>query len=98
MPRNIGLSLSGTNNNSLLNLSGVIYGVNCNNIPILVKKLKINIMNTIIIPFISKNWKTLKENLVFFENIKNKLNEYYSRYKLDYTLFIVEFKIHSFHF
>jgi len=83
MPKNIGLSLSGTNNISLLNLTGLTYGTNCHRIPILVKKLKINIMNTIIIPFMSKNWKSLKENLVFFENIKQKLTEYYNRYKLE---------------
>lgn len=52
-------------------------------IPQEIKNLKIKIMNNIILPLISKQWKQLYENLFFLENIKSKLDNYYKLYKMD---------------
>lgn len=52
-------------------------------IPLEIKNLKIKIMNNIILPLISKQWKQLHENMFFLENIKAKLDNYYKLYKMD---------------
>ena len=52
-------------------------------IPIDIKNLKIKIINTIILPLISKQWSQLYENMFFLETIKRKINHYYQLYKLD---------------
>ena len=95
MPRNISLSLSGkpisntstlvgnTNNGTTNNNNS-----NTNYIPIEVTMLKISIMNTIIIPFNSKNWKVLEENLVFIDIIKEKIMYCTTRYpQIDLQLY-----------
>ena len=84
MPRNITLSLAGNlvykptslagNSSSNSNMCSGDY------IPIEITLLKISIMNTIIIPFNSKNWKVLEENLVFIDIIKEKLMNFSTRY------------------
>lgn len=52
-------------------------------IPLEIKNLKIKIMNNIILPLISKQWKQLHENMFFLENMKAKLDNYYKLYKMD---------------
>ena len=81
MPRNISLSLSGTKNS---NLNVLVNNGNSNYsglLPIEVIKFKATIMKLIIIPFMSKNWKILEENLVFIDNIKINLNRFIARFK-----------------
>jgi len=74
MPRNNNLSLSGSKN---VNFNVLINQGNTQScgmkLPIEIIKIKSTIMKLIIIPFMSKNWKVLEENLVFFDNIKEKL-------------------------
>jgi len=81
MPRNISLSLSGTKNSNshvLVNNGNSNYTAS---LPIEVIKFKATIMKLIIIPFMSKNWNILEENLVFVDNIKINLNRLISRFK-----------------
>lgn len=83
MPRNIGLSLSGnpkTNSISLAGHSSQTNNSSDNYMPMEITMLKISIMNTIIIPFNSKNWKSLEENLIFIDIIKEKIMHYTSQY------------------
>lgn len=79
MPRNNNLSLSGTKTQNLHIL------INSDNsrikLPNEIVKIKSTIMSLIIIPFMSKNWKVLEENLVFFDSIKAKLSSIISRNK-----------------
>ena len=56
---------------------------NTENIPNDVIRIKIYIMNHIIIPLVSKQWKTLQENLFCLDNIKKKLDTYYNCYKIE---------------
>jgi hypothetical protein len=83
MPKNIGLSMSGARNQTYFNICGY---TNTNsqslsqNIPTEVKKIKIQILNCYIIPFMSKNWKVLEENFVFFYVIISKLTSFNTRY------------------
>ena len=68
--------------------------LNCNNlfgkndcgqkgIPFEVRSLKIQIINNIILPLISKQWIQLYENMFFLENMKLKLDRYYQLYKME---------------
>jgi len=85
MPRNIGFSLVGKPAPKSISLVGnssqFINSSNDNTyVPSEINLLKINIMNTLIIPFHAKNWKVLEENLVFIDIIKDKLLTYVTRY------------------
>jgi hypothetical protein len=82
MSRNNNLSLSGLKNRNLLSLINLenIHGCRIKQ-SLEVTKIKSTIMKLIIIPFMSKNWKILEENLVFFDNIKSKLSNIISRNK-----------------
>jgi hypothetical protein len=53
------------------------------NVPTEIKNLKVKIINTIILPLISKQWDQLYENMFFLDNIKRKLDRYYQMYKLE---------------
>ena len=46
-------------------------------IPIDIKNLKIKIINSIILPLISRQWSQLYENMFFLETIKKKINFLY---------------------
>jgi len=70
-----GISLTGKNAIHH-NLSGKILF--SQNIPLEIKNLKIYILNNIILPLISKKWDILRENLFCLDNIKKKINLYYS--------------------
>lgn len=74
-------SLTGKN---LLNPANISGKPLCNSeyIPSDVVKIKIYIMANIIIPLVSKQWKTLQENLFCLDNIKKKLDTYYNCYKI----------------
>ena len=53
---------------------------NNNHIPKEVQNIRILMMNLLIIPFISKQWNRLEENINFIENLTNKINKYLSIY------------------
>lgn len=72
MSRNNTLSLSGSKKINLLVLAKPINYETTQSSE--VNKIKSTIMKLIIIPFMSKNWKVLEENLVFFDSIKKRLN------------------------
>jgi len=89
MPRNVNLSLTGIDRinlhvlikNNITDSSGIT--------PIEVTKLKASIMKLIIIPFMSKNWKVLEQNLVFFDSIKKTLTNLIARYNnLDLQIYL----------
>ena len=83
MPKNIALSMSGARNLTYFNICGNTNSQSqsqSQNIPTEVKKIKLQIINYYIIPFMSKNCKALEENLVFFDVIMNKLVSFNTRY------------------
>lgn len=85
MPRNISLSMLGSKNQNYFNICGnnKVNRSNTNtdaDIPSEVKKIKIQILNYFIIPFMSKNWEVLEENLVFFDIIIEKLTLFNLKY------------------
>ena len=74
------LSLTGKYSYTNNNLFGKQFS-NAIDIPQEIKNIKIQILDTFLIPLVKKNWKVLKENIFFLEKIKNKLNNYYNTYK-----------------
>jgi len=77
------LSLTGKTSFNSNNLCGKKNNIVTTNIPQDIKNLKKRILNFYLLPLTSKNWKKLKENMFFLENIRTKLNYYSSIYKLD---------------
>jgi hypothetical protein len=91
MSRNIGLSITGKQNNSLLTLKGNLLNESNINLPIEVKNLQIAIMNIIIIPYMTQQWLKLNENMLLVENLKNRIDFYLKVYKNnDYLLLYKE--------
>lgn len=78
----ITISLSGKTLINPVNISGK-SPYNTEYIPSDVTKIKIYIMTNIIIPLVSKQWKTLQENLFCLDHIKKKLDLYYNFYKIE---------------
>jgi hypothetical protein len=76
------ISLRGKSSYNKLNLKGKQL-LNTYSIPLEVKKIKILILNNLILPLISKQWATLYENLFCIEKAKRKIDYYYETYKLD---------------
>jgi hypothetical protein len=83
------LSLTGKNLYNRLNLSGKKFS-NETTIVLEIKKIKIHILNNLIIPLMSKQWKVLNENILCLNKIKKKLDYYYDMYKLDELLIYKE--------
>jgi hypothetical protein len=52
--------------------------------------MKDRILQDYLIPLFSKQWKILKENVYFLNEIQKKLNYYYSIYKLDELLIYIQ--------
>lgn len=53
-----------------------------------IRKLKIKILDSIILPLLSKEWKVLEENMYCLESIKRKIDSYSKLYKdLDLLLY-----------
>lgn len=77
------LSLAGKNSYNGLNLSGKQSSTREQNIPLEIKKIKILILNNLILPLIAKQWTTLNENLFCLDRAKKKIDYYYDIYKLD---------------
>jgi hypothetical protein len=78
-------SLSGKNQQNLNNMSGKPFSHK--ELPYEVNKSKIYIMNHIIFPLVSRQWKKLQENLYCLDNIKKKMDTFYHYYQND-DLFI----------
>ena len=76
------LSLSGKYI-STNNLTGKNKGDGGINIPYEIKKIKIKIFNMYILPFLSKKWSNVKENLFLLDQLKEKIDFYYQCYKLE---------------
>ena len=87
MPRNTSFSLTGKNTMNCLALNEFRNRLN-NMTRIEIENLKIMIMNLIIIPFLTKNWKKLIENICFIDNINNKINECLKLYGNDENLLL----------
>jgi len=83
------LSLTGKNLYNRLNLSGKKFS-NETTIVLEIKKIKIHILNNLIIPLMSKQWKVLNENILCLNKLKKKLDYYYDMYKLDELLIYKE--------
>ena len=83
------LSLTGKTTYNEIHLSGKKMSGNID-IPRDIKNIKIQILNNILLPLISKKWKTLKENYICLHNLKQKINSYYEIYKLDDLLIYKE--------
>jgi hypothetical protein len=79
------LSLSGKNIINKWNLSGKSNSY-LSNIPLEIKKLKIKIMDTLVLPLFSKQWKMMKENVFMLDNFKDKIDYYYNTFKIDEIL------------
>lgn len=75
------LSLTGKNSYNLLTISG--KQTSKEHISLEIKKIKILILNRLIFPLLSKQWKVLNENLICLSSINKKLDYYYNIYKLD---------------
>lgn len=85
MNKNTTLSLTGKNQLNINNISGKSFSQK--DLPYEVNKSKIYIMNHIIFPLVSRQWKKLQENLYCLDNIKKKIDTFYHYYKND-DLFI----------
>lgn len=79
------LTLSGKDSLNKWNLTGK-FNTYFTNIPLEIKKLKIKIMNSLVLPLFSKQWKIMKENNFLIDNFKEKIDNYYNLYKLDEIL------------
>jgi hypothetical protein len=77
------LSLTGKNSYNITNLSGKYSSNSENIIPSDIKRIKILILNNLILPLISKQWQTLHENLFCLDKARKKIDYYYETYKLD---------------
>ena len=83
------LSLTGKSSYTGINLTGKKMSGQID-VPRDIKNIKIQIMNNILLPLISKKWKTLRENLICLDSLKKKINSYYDIYKLDDLLIYKE--------
>lgn len=79
------LTLSGKDVANKWNLTGKTNSIE-SNIPLEIKNLKIRIMNTCLFPLLSKQWKTVKNNMFLIDSFKKKINFYYNSFKLDELL------------
>jgi hypothetical protein len=82
-------SLTGKCISNKLNLTGKSQ-LKEQNVSLEIKKMKILILNNLILPLISKQWKQLHENLFCIDNAKRKIEFYYNTYKLDDLLIYKE--------
>lgn len=80
MTRNHGFSITGKNTNTIMSLKGFKCNESLDHIPHEVKNIKIMIMNLIIVPFMSKQWKKLEENICFLDILTRKIDSYLSIY------------------
>jgi hypothetical protein len=80
-------SLTGKNHintNNLLGKSNI-----SKDIPNDIKELKIQIMNSMILPIVSKKWNIISENMFHLEKLKQKIKYFIELYKLDELLIYI---------
>jgi len=65
------MNLSGKQYNINLNLSGYNFAKSIDN----TDHFKIVFMDSLFIPLLAKDWKTLKENIIFTNKIKNSISQ-----------------------
>ena len=82
MVRNVGFYLSGKTTSNFTTLISQRHNVG--EVPIEIQQLKIMIMNTFILPFMSKKWEILEENLWLVDKINIQIDLYSSLYTTDY--------------
>lgn len=80
MTRNHSFSITGKNINTIMSLKGFKCNESLDHTPLEVKNIKIMIMNLIIVPFMSKQWKKLEENICFLDILTRKIDSYLSMY------------------
>jgi hypothetical protein len=73
--------LTGKNNSNKINLSG--KNKRTKDIPNEIQKIKIRILNLFILPILSKQWSKFQENLFLLDQLKEKIDKYYQRYKIE---------------
>jgi hypothetical protein len=83
------LTLSGKDGTNKWNLTGKNSSIEPN-LPIEIKNLKIRIMNTLLLPLLSKQWKIMKNNMFLIDSFKQKINFYYDSFKLEEILLYKE--------
>ena len=83
------ITLSGKTQSNILNLSGKHLLQNMD--PLDVQNFKVQLMNKIILPLLTNKWKYLEENSFMLNIIMNKINSYYTKYKLPDLLIYKEF-------
>ena len=74
-------SLTGKNDINKINLSG--KNKRTKDIPYEIQKIKIRILNLFILPILSKQWIKFEENLFLLDQLKDKIDKYYQRYKIE---------------
>uniref|UniRef100_A0A6C0E225 Uncharacterized protein n=1 Tax=viral metagenome TaxID=1070528 RepID=A0A6C0E225_9ZZZZ len=68
---------------SIHNLTGKSTNDHYTNIPDEIKKIKIKILNIYVLPFLSKRWSVIKENMFLLDQLRNKIDFYYQCYKIE---------------
>lgn len=96
MPRNIGLCMTGKTHISTISLKGNNPYYSCEKMPIEIINIKIMILNLVVIPFMSKNWKKLEENICFLDIMIQKINFYLSIYNDNEYLLIYKDLLYAF--
>ena len=78
--------LSGNNNNSNINSLLGIGNKLKKKTPLIVSKLKTDILDNLIIPMIKDNWQHINNNYFLISLFKNKAESYYFKYKVEELL------------
>ena len=78
-------NLNGKLENNLHNLKGINRSEKKQ--PHFIIKLKTQILDRLMIPLINSNWSYINQNFFLFNNLKEKIDLYYLKYKLDDLIF-----------
>ena len=54
-----------------------------NKTPLIIVRLKTQILDNLMLPLIRNNWNHINNNFFLINQLKDKLDSYYLRYKLD---------------
>ena len=85
------LSMRGNNSFNHNSMMGKTVTFNYKFVSTDTHKLKIRILNDIIIPILSRQWKKLSDNLLFLDKIKKNLDYFYTKYNSEDLLMYKEF-------
>lgn len=78
-------NLNGKIENNLHNLRGINKTEKKQ--PYFISKLKTQILDELMIPLINTNWSHINNNFFLFNKLKEKIDEYYLKYKFDDLIF-----------